>query len=367
MTGEFIFPDDSRWAGVLARVPHDTYHLPAYSILAAKHEGGVPMAFYGRCGGREMLIPLLLRALPPQLGTPPTWRDACSAYGYPGPITSHPHDDDWLQECRTVLYELARGHDIIAAFVRIHPLRGIPANRLAPYGTVVEHGPIVYLDLTKGSDELNAGIRKNHRIDIQRLTRAGFTARMDDWSVYPAFVSMYRETMDRVAAEPFYYFSDQYFADLELILKGHLHISAALSRDGHVAAAGLFLETDGLIQYHLGGTVPAYLKHAPSKLTFEAVTSWGRSIGATMLNLGGGIAGHLDSLYQFKAGFSRTRALFHTLRMTFDEDAYGRLVRTWQEQCRQEEGGDDYFPIYRKPSRAPEGDVKACTIPHSNV
>lgn len=366
MTGEFIFPDDSRWAGMLARVPHDTYHLPAYSLLAAKHEGGVPVAFYRECGGREMLMPLLVRSLPAQLGTRSAWRDACSAYGYPGPITSHPHDEEWLQECRAVLYELARVHDIVAAFVRLHPLRGIPANSLARYGAVVEHGPIVYLDLTKGADELYAGIRKNHRIDIHRLTRAGYTARMDDWSVYPAFVSLYRETMDRVAAEPFYYFSDQYFADLLLMLKDHLHISVVFSPDGEVAAAGLFIEADGVIQYHLGGTAPAYLKRAPSKLTFDAVTKWGRSIGASVMNLGGGIAGRLDSLYQFKVGFSRTRALFHTLRMIFDEDAYAQLASTWREQCGDAEGADDYFPIYRKPSRAP-GDVKACTTPHSNV
>jgi hypothetical protein len=42
---------------------------------------------------------------------------------------------------------------------------------------------------------------------------------MDDWSVYPAFASLYRATTDRVAAAQFYYFSDRYFEELGLMLR----------------------------------------------------------------------------------------------------------------------------------------------------
>jgi len=361
MFADLISADDPRWSRALERIPHDVYHRPEYARFAARHEGGVAAAFLAQGEGRQMLIPLLLKPLPPQLGAPDAWQDATSAYGYPGPIASHPDDDGWLQACRTKLYELASAHGIVAAFVRLHPLHGIPAERLRSYGAIVEHGPIVYLELTKDPAVLAAEMRKNHRRDIQRLAQAGFTASVDDWGAYPSFASLYRATMDRVAAQRFYYFSDEYFADLERMLQGHLHICAVRAPDGQLAAAGLFFETDGLIQYHLGGTTPAHLPQSPSKLMFGAVAGWGRSIGARLMHLGGGTGGHCDSLYQFKSGFSRSRALFHTLRMVFNEHAYSRLAQAWRDGSSGEEAAADYFPIYRQPSSAPYGEVKACT------
>lgn len=367
MFADLISAGDPRWGNALERLRYDVYHLPDYSRFAARHEGGVPSAFYAESSGRVMLIPLLLRDVPVELGAPPGWKDAASAYGYPGPLTSHPNDEGWLEECRVTLEQLARRHDVVAAFLRLHPLRGVPAERLSTYGDVVTHGPVVYLDLTKGADELCSETRPNHRRDIRRLRRAGFTAIMDDWDAYLAFPSLYRATMDRVSADPFYYFSDQYFADLALMLNGHLHICAVVSPDGHLAAAGLFTETDGFIQYHLGGTALAHLRDAPSKLIFETVAQWGKSAGATAMNLGGGTGSRCDSLFQFKAGFSPSRALFHTLRIVFDDHRYSELARLWAARYGGEETAGGYFPVYRQPRRETRGVTTACTTRHSNA
>ena len=347
MFADFISPDDCCWARVLERVPHDVYHLPQYAVVTAKHEGGKPVAFYARAGQKEILIPLLLKALPAQLEASGEWKDATSPYGYPGPVTTHPHDSRWLEESLSALQNLGSGHGIVTAFLRLHPLRGVTADTFAGHGIVVHHGPIVYVDLTRTLDELQAGTRLNHKRNIRRLAQAGFMTSVDDWSIYPAFGSLYRATMERVRAADFYFFSDAYFEDLRRMLKERLHFFAVVAPGGQLAAAGLFTETDGIVEYHLGGTATAYLRQAPSKLMFDAVIRWGKSIGAEVLNLGGGMGGRAGSLFEFKAGFSHSRAQFHTVRMILDEPLYADLAHGWRARGGNVQAVETFFPIYR--------------------
>ena len=348
MFADFIAPDDCRWARVLERVRHDVYHLPQYAVVAAKHEGGTPVGFYACEGQREILIPLLLRNLPAEFGIA-NLKDATSPYGYPGPVSTHAKDSDWIHRSLTALQDVGSGNGIITAFLRLHPLRGLAPEELTGHGTVVRHGPIVYVDLTKTPDQVHAETRSNHKRNIRRLQQAGFVTRMDDWNLYAGFGSLYRATMERLGATDFYFFRDAYFDDLRHLLQERLHFCAVLAPDGQLSAAGVFTETDGIAEYHLGGTAAAYLKYAPSKLMFDAVIRWGRSIGAEVLNLGGGMGAQAGSLFQFKAGFSDLRAEFHTMRIILDESRYSDLVLPWVAHGGAMKSDQEYFPLYRKP------------------
>jgi hypothetical protein len=349
MFSDFICPEDPRWARVLERVPHDVYHLPQYTSMAAKHEGGEPIAFYSESKRREMLIPVLLKETPVELGAPREWKDITSPYGYPGPLATHPDDIQWLGESLASFRHLGSRNGIITAFLRLHPLRGVPDKAFANHGTVVYHGPVVYVDLGKTVDELNTETRENHRRNVKRLKKAGFSTAIDDWSLYAVFGSLYRTTMERVAADRFYFFSDTYFRAFRDMLAGHVHLCAVLAPNGEVASAGLFTETDGIVEYHLGATAASYVKDAASKLMFDAITRWAKGAAFTLLNLGGGIGGHSGPLLNFKAGFSRSQAPFHTLRMVFDDARYGHLNSLWRARSDFLEGAGDYFPMYRQP------------------
>jgi lipid II:glycine glycyltransferase (peptidoglycan interpeptide bridge formation enzyme) len=225
----------------------------------------------------------------------------------------------------------------------------VPFTAIVGHGTVVYHGPIVYVDLRKTLAELTADTRENHRRNIRRLESAGFITTIDDWSLYAAFGSLYRATMERVAAATFYFFSDAYFQDIRHMLGRHLHLCAVLAPNGELAAAGLFTETDGIVEYHLGGTAEPYLRHAASKLMFDTIRRWAKGAGCVLLNLGGGIGGHPGPLLNFKAGFSRSLAPFHTVGMVFDTRRYSQLTRLWRERSDCPEAVESYFPIYRQP------------------
>lgn len=349
MIADFISPGDSRWLGVLERVPHDVYHLPEYAVFSARHEGGTPCAFYVESSRRELLIPLLIRPLPAEIGAPPGWNDATSPYGYPGPIATQPFDRDWIQQSLRTFQELAKEHRILTAFLRLHPLRGIPHEAMAACGSTVHHGDVVYVDLTRTSDEIWADTGTNHRRNIRRMLEAGFSETIDDWSAYPSFAALYRATMDRVNASPFYFFSDAYFRDLREMLPAQLHLSTIRAPHGEIAAAGLFTRTDGIVEYHLSGTAAAFRRQAPSKLMLDAVRRWATTTGAALMNFGGGTGGQANSLFEFKSGFSRSRAPFHTVRMIFDAPLYAALTRSGSEQNGSPRSDTGFFPVYREP------------------
>ena len=113
-----------------------------------------------------------------------------------------------------------------------------------------------------------------------------------------------------------------------------------------VAAAGLFIETDGIVQYHLGGTNEASIGAEASKLLIHAACGWAKARGYRSLHLGGGVGGATDSLLFFKAGFSPVRHPYRTLRVVLDEAEYRRLVAACDPDLDPDDLGG-YFPAYR--------------------
>lgn len=349
MIARFLSPDDSRWWRLLDRVPHDPYQLPEYAVVAGHYESGEPVAFYAEDGGHALLMPLLIRELPAELGMRGTRWDATSPYGYAGLIATPGIPLATLRCALARFQKLARQRALVSAFIRLHPLRSAPIGAFEEFGTVINHGPIVYIDLSKSLDELWAETRSNHRRDIARLVRMGYTAEVDDWSAYPAFRMLYRMTMQRRSARTSYYFSDEYFDELREKLVDHLHLCIVRAPAGDVAAGGLFMFADGTVEYHLGGTADGHLAHAPSKLMFEFARRWAKKRGASVLNLGGGIGATAGSLQQFKRGFSRTHADHYTARFVFDTECYSWLTSLSRVLGPVDDAPGAFFPAYRQP------------------
>jgi lipid II:glycine glycyltransferase (peptidoglycan interpeptide bridge formation enzyme) len=177
------------------------------------------------------------------------------------------------------------------------------------------------------------------------LRREAFTVCVDEWRLYGDFIAIYRQTMDHVRADAYYYFTESYFAELENSLRGHLHLFSVVAPEGRVAAAGLFTERNGIVQFHLGGTAADYWHCAPSKLLFESAIFWAKRTGYRALHLGGGVGTREDTLFHFKAGFSELRAPYQTWRIIVDQARYGQLLLSAESA---DIGADDYFPAYRK-------------------
>ena len=95
-----------------------------------------------------------------------------------------------------------------------------------------------------------------HRSEINKAIRVGQRAFLDErFEHLGTFARIYRETMTRLDAEPRHVLADQYFADLRHALGAHLHL-CLVEIDGEIAGGELFVETGGLLRYHLSGTNP---------------------------------------------------------------------------------------------------------------
>jgi len=73
-----------------------------------------------------------------------------------------------------------------------------------------------------------------------------------------------------------------------------------------------------------------HTKRHPSKAMLHFMRGWAKSRGNRWFHLGGGLGARKDSLFEFKAGFSKGRAPFYTWRGIIDQSAYNRVVAQWE-------------------------------------
>jgi CelD/BcsL family acetyltransferase involved in cellulose biosynthesis len=331
------------WAALLDRSPHDFYHLPAYAELSARLDGGAAGAVLVRDGVRTLLLPYIARPIP---GADDTW-DATSPYGYPGPLVSGADDRGaFAADALDAATERLRAERCVSLFVRLHPILG-PAPQPSD-ALLVQHGETVHVDLRKSESEHWTETMSGHRNEINRAMKAGHQAYFDDGFRHAdRFVEIYRSTMSRVGAAAQYFFDRDYLMGLREAVGPRLRL-AVVEIDGTVAAAGLFVETGKIVQYHLSGTDEAFRHKQPTKLMLHFVRGWARERGATWLHLGGGVGGAEDSLFKFKAGFSKARTPFFTLRVVVNQAVYRALCRAKHPDADATELGG-FFPLYRRP------------------
>jgi hypothetical protein len=351
MNVELLTTGARQWADFLEHTEHDFYHLPSYVEFCAANDGGTACAAHVDDHGRSLLLPLILRPVPPFRRQRHS-RDATSPYGYPGPLVRcepAAQVDGFLSAAVAAIVERLRHDEIVSLFVRSHPLLSPPLE--VDCATVVTHGRTVSVDLTRTSDELWRQTAKGHRTEIAKAEREGVGVRFDEtFEHLPAFASMYRDTMARRHAAPDYHFPDAYFAGLQRALSTRLRLGV-VEIDGAFAAGGLFVFTGGLVEYHLSATDARFERQRPTKLLLHFVRTWAAARGLTRFHLGGGVGGHEDTLFAFKAGFSPDRQPFQTLRAVCDEEAYGELVRSAAPDATPDAALDDragFFPAYRR-------------------
>ena len=348
---ELLLPTDRRWAGVLEGTPHDFYHTAGYVELEARRLGGDARALLVTAGDQTVLLPLILRSFELDDGSGRSVLDATSPYGYCPPLlaAAQPRPADRGVAIARALRSGMADMGLCCAFVRLHPLLPRPFDADGDLGRLVTHGQTVYVDLDLPDEEIWRQTRSSDRTNIRRLERAGFAADIDaSWEHFHDFRRIYAETMRRVGASDEYFFDDAYFEGLRSALGDSIRL-VVVRHEGRIAAAGLFTECCGGVQFHLSGTADSYRAEGPSRLMLDFARRWAKSRGNRWLHLGGGLGAAKDSLFEFKAGFSHLRAEFVTWRIVTRAGPYAEAVAAWEGRYGVPgDPVDGHFPAYRK-------------------
>jgi hypothetical protein len=344
-----------KWREILERsYQYDFYHTRDYHRLAEKRGEGEAFLFVYQEEGYFLALPMLLRPINSVQGLEMTdYYDVTSVYGYPGPVASTPYLPDFVvRGFQKSLIEFFSQQNVVSVFSRLHPL--IPHQKLwlDGLGEIIEKGKTVSIDLSLPVDVQRMLYRKNHKYDINKLQRLGVNCYQDKEGRHvKEFIEIYYENMRRVAAGAAYFFEDDYF----LTLMGANDFKTCLficELSGEIICGGLFTLCDGLVQYHLGATRTNFLELAPMKLVFDTVRLWASQQNAKFFHLGGGVGGHEDSLFHFKAGFSKSRHPFYLWRWAVNPTVYNELneiKRDWNERNGLVWESVDFFPLYRAP------------------
>jgi hypothetical protein len=341
------------WSEILKELPHDIYHLPEYVYLEAKRMSTIPEAILISEHEKLFFAPYLLRRYDASLDDLKLQDgfDAISPYGYPGILVSESakKEPDFLTLAINQLVSTLRDKGVCSAFFRLHPILNEDFHEIYPPDICQITGETVSVNLKLSEEEIWQQTRSDHRKDINRNKRAGFIAKIVPFAQHiNEFIEIYEETMDRTGAAKSYYFGSHFFQEL-LILEKFLHLGM-VEIDGCIASACLITECCGIVQTYLGGTRNQFLKQTPDKLLFDYVRFWAKERGNEVFHLGGGVGGAKDGVYNFKAGFSKQRHSFATLRLTIDENKYHYLTELRAKALNKPVETllqSNFFPAYR--------------------
>ncbi|MEM9680318.1 MAG: GNAT family N-acetyltransferase, partial [Bacteroidota bacterium] len=286
---------------------------------------------------RDTLIalPLVLRPIP---GT--EWFDFTSVYGYVGPLMHIDQDTFDHSHFKQELLEYLKSKHIVSLFSRLHPYFE-QSPILEGMGTAETLGDVVNIDVTLPVEESRRAYGKSNKNQINKLRRECSIVKAETEADILEFVDIYYENMDRLNADSSYYFSKDYFLNFMKIdsFKTDILLVKENSTERYIAGS-MFVKTSGfIVQYHLSGTRTDYLRMKPSKLFLDEMRHIATQEGYTFFNLGGGLGSRNDSLFEFKASFSKDFKPFKVWKFIVDESAYNTLITKDIE--------NSYFPKYR--------------------
>lgn len=333
-----IRPTDESWKQYVNQsFIHDFYHTSSYSKLEKE---GDPVLFIYSQEDDFIALPLIIREIPNT-----NLFDCTSVYGYAGPISNldiNQTSEEFKVSFHEKLNDFFIKQNIVSVFSRIHPI--LDNNRfLDGLGEMVNLNKTIAINLKLTPEEQKRQYRKSNKYEINKLKKNNFeVVEATTKEEQDEFIDIYYETMKKVEASDYYFFSKEYF--YEFLNNNCFETKLLLAKkDGEITAGAIFTITDKIIQYHLAGTKQSYTRDTPMKLILDEARLLGNELKLDYLHLGGGVGGSdEDPLFKFKSGFSKDTFQFRIWKYIVNQEKYDELVK--------ESGASDnssFFPLYR--------------------
>lgn len=325
---------------------YDTYWLSGYVKAFAIHGDGEPLLFYYEKNDTRGINVVFKRDIAKDkrfAGELPSnvYYDFVTPYGYGGWIIEGEDNEsvfsayeDWTQK-----------NGIISEFVRFHPMIK-NHKKCGDYYQVIQLGEVVHMDLSS-PEVIWENIPSKNRNMIRKAIKNDvviYNGRYPE--IYRTFKEIYDGTMDKDNADSYYYFEKEFYESILNDLPENAEVFYAV-KDGVVIAASIMIFANGMMNYHLSGSLREYSSLAATNLLLYKAALWGCANGYKSLYLGGGVGSGEDSLFKFKRAFYRGELNhFYIGKKIYNQEKYDELVKIrLKDSPEVEEAG--FFPQYR--------------------
>lgn len=321
------------WSMYSQRLPvgqRDIYYTPEYYSLFENYGDGKAQCFVFEQDGETALYPFLLNCVN-DLGydLPYKFYDIQGAYGYNGVVSSS-NSLSFIDSFYRSFARYCHENRIIAEFTRFNPYLGNHSFSSRAMEVMVNRRTVcLEIDQpyekiwSESYDTKNRNmIRKAHKAQLETIVQNS------DEAVH-RFYQIYLDRMMAIGADPYYYFNLEMFLEM----RKNRAFEFLFVRD----TAGKYLASIVLMIYgryahpHLGGRATGIATEAVSNFLFDEAVKIAVQRGAEIFHFGGGnsIDEH-DSLFRFKAHFSRHHLDFYIGTKVHDMKVYDEVIEQWE-------------------------------------
>ena len=316
-----------KWNSFLSQIPanrKDIYYTEEYTKLY-ETERDTALCIVGHEDSNIILMPFLRR----KIGD---YYDFETAYGYGGPI-SNSDSDLWIVTALNGMQEFFKDAGYICGFVRFHPLLGnaFPCNECF---NVLYDRKTIAVDMRGTQNDIwTTQISSKNRNMIRKAEKNGLRYKAEyDFKSLSDFKRLYNETMQRLGAEDFYFFPDDYYQNFTYWLRGNAFLGTVIL-DDIVVGAAMFMTYGDKCHYHLAGS-----NREKGSLGVNNYLLWKtieelKKTDVKQFHLGGGTSSSTDdSLFKFKKAFSSQEKDFYIGKWIFNDSVYRDVCFDWEEK-----------------------------------
>lgn len=349
---KLIKHNDNNWNIIVKTYSsYDIYYIDGYLSAFRLHGDGEPILLSYQGNGLRGICVYMLRDIANEKWVTNDikkgeWFDVVTPYGYGG----------WIFEGDTSYEKMAcfwneyisfmKEQHIVCAFTRWHALLQ-NQNILRGFSNIIDLGKTVHID-TSNVELIMQNIRSKDRTTIRKAVKNGVIVdHSNDPSLFEDFIRIYNSTMDKDNAEKYYYFEKEFYDSIVSDMPNNWEMFYALL-DGKIIAMSIILFCNGMMHYHLSGSLLEYRKLNATNLILYEAAVYGAKHGYSKFHLGGGVGSGDDPLYKFKKSFNKNSDnQFSISKDIFDKEVYQKIVSLRKKNDLSFNEESSFFPLYR--------------------
>lgn len=346
MIKEISVDNKKKWNEIVRSFSnYDVFYLNEYVTAFMKEEiaNGIPILLYYENGTDKAINVVFKRDISKDNKLTgkiesQKYYDLISPYGYGGFLGDITNYADLNEQYN--LYCMSNGY--ICEFVRFELFTDYHSNY---DGEVETRTHNVVRNLEMPIDDIWMDFKQKVRKNVKKANSCGLEIIIENTDEHiQDFLDIYYSTMERSNAEEEYYFSREFYENLNEMKDNIMYFYVAY--EGKIISAELVIYGGQNCYSYLGGTDKNFFGVRPNDFLKYEIIKWAKEKGLKNFVLGGGY-GADDGIYQYKTCLAPNGIVdFFIGRKIFNSNIYDKLVELRaidNPECREAL----YFPKYR--------------------